>query len=58
MELWHIIGISLAGILLGAGLILSWSWLVAIGLVLLPVAAIWGLVATGPGSSYNPYHQH
>lgn len=58
MELWHVISIALAGILLGAGLIMTWYWLVAIGFLFVPIAAIWGLVASGPGSSHNPYHQH
>jgi len=52
------LSIVLCGILFGAGLIFAASWLVTIGIVGLPVALIWGLVATGPGSSHNPYQQH
>ena len=58
MELWHVIGIAIAGALLATGLIMSWYWLVGIGLLIVPIAAVWGLIASGPGSSHNPYHQH
>ena len=55
MEFWHVFGISLSAILLGAGLIFAWYWLIAVGMILLPTAAVWGLIAAGPGSAANPY---
>ncbi|MBV9119793.1 MAG: hypothetical protein JOZ39_03715 [Chloroflexi bacterium] len=58
MEFWHIVTIVISAVLLATGLIMGWYWLVGIGFLLLPVSLIWGLVATGPGSSHNPYHEH
>jgi hypothetical protein len=53
---WYIVGVAICGILLAAGLIMTWSWLVFIGLVALPAMAVWGMVSSGPGTKYNPYH--
>jgi len=58
MEFWHAASIVICAILLAVGIIMTWYWLVTIGFVLLPVALIWGFVATGPGSKHNPYQQH
>ncbi len=53
---WYMVGVVVTSVLLGAGLILTWYWLIAIGLVVLPLVALWGMVSSGPGSPYNPYH--
>jgi len=54
--LWYMVGIVISGALFALGLILTWYWLVAIGIILLPAVAVWGMVSSGPGSPYNPYH--
>ena len=53
---WYIVGILLAGSLLAVGLIMVWYWLVAIAFFVLPAVAVWGIVSSGPGSRWNPYH--
>jgi hypothetical protein len=58
MEFWHVVTIVLAAAVIMVGIINMMFWLVAVGFVLLPIAAVWGLVATGPGSPYNPYEHH
>lgn len=54
--IWYLIGIVVSALLLAAGLIMTWYWLVFIGFVVLPSVAVWGMVSSGPGSKYNPYH--
>lgn len=57
MELfWYMLGIIVFGALLAAGIIFTAYWLIAIGFMLLPATAVWGMVSSGPGSKYNPYH--
>jgi hypothetical protein len=53
---WYIVAVVVGGVLLATGLIMTWYWLVGIGLVVLPLAAVWGMVSSGPGSRHNPYH--
>ncbi len=55
MEFWHVVGIFLSAILVGAALIYGLYPLIAVGFVLLAASAAWGLIAAGPGSSANPY---
>ncbi|HLG73213.1 MAG TPA: hypothetical protein VK009_22555 [Chloroflexota bacterium] len=57
MELfWYIVGIMVFAAVFAVGIIFTAGWLIAIGLVLLPLTAVWGMVSSGPGSKYNPYH--
>jgi hypothetical protein len=58
MEFWHAVTIVISAVLLGCGIIFNMGWLTGVGLAGLPLSLVWGLVATGPGSKYNPYHQH
>jgi hypothetical protein len=58
VEFWHILSIAICGALLAFAFIMGWFWLAGIALIAIPIAAIWGFVATGPGSSHNPYPQH
>ena len=54
--LWYIVGVTVCGILLAVGIIMGWYWLVLVGFLALPAAAVWGMVSSGPGSRHNPYH--
>ncbi|HVA26242.1 MAG TPA: hypothetical protein VMW62_17845 [Chloroflexota bacterium] len=54
---WYVVGIVVSAALLAIGFIMTWHWLVFIGFVTLPLAAVWGMVTSGPGSKYNPYHR-
>jgi hypothetical protein len=54
--LWYIIGIIVFASLFAVGIIFTAGWIIALGLVLLPATAVWGMVSSGPGSKYNPYH--
>lgn len=56
MLLWYMVGIVIFGCLFALGLIMVWGWLVAITLVGLPAMAVWGIISSGPGSPFNPYH--
>ena len=58
MLFWYMAGIVLSAVLLGAGIIFIQGWLVAIGLLLLPSIAAWGIISSGPGSPFNPYPRH
>ncbi len=53
---WYVVGVCVSGAALAAGLIFGWYWLIGIGLIALPLIALWGMVSSGPGSPYNPYH--
>jgi hypothetical protein len=58
MLFWYLIGIVISGCLLALGIIMTWGWLVGIGLVALPAISTWGIISSGPGSPFNPYRHH
>ncbi len=43
MELWLLVGIVLAAVVFGVGVILTQGWLIGVGLVVIPLIAVWGL---------------
>ena len=58
MLFWYMVGIVLSGCLLALGIIMIWGWLIIISLFALPAIAVWGIISSGPGSSFNPYQHH
>ncbi len=54
--LWYIVGIAFFAAALACGIIFTMGWLVFVGFAALPAVAVWGMVTSGPGSKYNPYH--
>lgn len=52
----YLVGIIVFAALLAVGIIFTAYWLIFLGFVLLPAGAVWGMVSSGPGSKYNPYH--
>jgi hypothetical protein len=50
------VGIVFFASALALGIIFTMGWLVLIGFAVLPAVSIWGMVSSGPGSKYNPYH--
>lgn len=57
MELfWYMLGIVVFASALALGIIFTMGWLIFVAFAIFPAVAVWGIVSSGPGSKFNPYH--